>query len=253
MWDWISKLEELRRKDQPAVMVTVIKSSGSTPRKHGAKMIVLPNGTFFGTVGGGITEYQALEDAHKCFESLEGSTSTVQLQPRGDLPACGGNVEMYMELINNDPCLYLFGAGHIGQSLCQVLEGTPFRIHLIDERDEWINAESLPASVIRHHCRWTEFIQNASWCDKRTYITIMTYSGSVDQQILEEVLPHPSRYLGLIGGKSKWASIRKNLEAKHFDLSRVTCPVGHNNGGNSPREIAIGIADQILSIYYGQE
>ena len=114
MWDWISKLEELRRKDQLAVLVTVVRSSGSTPRKHGAKMIVLPDGSFFGTVGGGLTEYHALDDARKCLASLQGTTSTVELQPKADLPACGGSVEMYMELINNGPRLFLFGAGHIG-------------------------------------------------------------------------------------------------------------------------------------------
>ena len=53
MWDWVGKLDELRRQNQMAVLVTVTKSTGSTPRKHGAKMIVLPEGTFYGTIGGG--------------------------------------------------------------------------------------------------------------------------------------------------------------------------------------------------------
>jgi len=44
MWDWIGKLHELSNKNQPAVLVTVIKSNGSTPRKSGAEMIVLPVG-----------------------------------------------------------------------------------------------------------------------------------------------------------------------------------------------------------------
>ncbi len=253
MWDWIGKLDELRRQDQLAVLVTVIKSSGSTPRKHGAKMIVLPDGTFFGTVGGGVPEFYALEDARKCFDSLQGSTSTIPLQPRGEFPACGGTMELYMEVINNNPCLYLFGAGHIGQSLCRVLEGTPFRIHLVDERDEWINSSAIPPSVIRHQCRWTDFIQKANWCDKRTFVTILTFNGSVDQQVLEEVLPHPARFVGMIGSKSKWAGVQKNLEGKGLDLALVRCPVGHNNGGNSPQEIAISIASQLLATYYGRE
>ena len=151
MWDWIGKLDELRRQNQLAVLVTVTKSTGSTPRKHGAKMIVLPDGTFFGTVGGGVPEFFALEDARKCLDEMQGATSNIPLQQRGEFPACGGTMELYMEVINNNPTLYLFGAGHIGQSLCQVLDGTPFRIHLIDERDEWINAPAIPGSVIRHH------------------------------------------------------------------------------------------------------
>ena len=158
-----------------------------------------------------------------------------------------------MELINDNPRLYLFGAGHIGQSLCQVLDDTPFRIHLIDEREEWINAPSLPAGVIRHQCRWNEFIEKANWCDQRTFVAILTFSGAVDQQVLEEVLPHPARFIGMIGSKAKWAGVQKNLEGNGFDLSRVRCPVGHNNGGQSPREIAISIASQLLYTYYGRE
>ncbi|MEI6704084.1 MAG: XdhC/CoxI family protein [Deltaproteobacteria bacterium] len=253
MWDWIGKLDELRRQNQLAVLVTVTKSSGSTPRKHGAKMIVLPDGTFFGTVGGGAPEHHALEDARKCLDEMHGATTNIPLQQRGEFPACGGTMELYMELINNEPSLYLFGAGHIGQCLCRVLEGTPFHIHLIDEREEWINATAIPGSVIRHHCRWSEFIQNATWSEKLTFVTVVTFSGTVDQQVLEEVLPHPARFIGMIGSKGKWAGVQKNLEGKDLDLSRVRCPVGHNNGGDSPQEIAISIASQLLATYYGRE
>jgi xanthine dehydrogenase accessory factor len=253
MWDWIGKLDELRRENQLAVLVTVVKSTGSTPRKHGAKMIVLPDGTFFGTVGGGVPEYYALEDARRCFAELHSFTSTVPLRQRGEFPACGGTMELYMELINNNPTLFLFGAGHIGQSLCQVLEETPFRIHLIDERPEWIDAPAIPRSVMRHQSRWTDFIEKATWCDKRSFVAILTYNGGVDQQVLEEVLPYPTRYIGMIGSKAKWAGVQKNLGEKGFDLSRVRCPVGHDNGGGSPREIAISIASQLLATYYGRE
>lgn len=253
MWDWIGKLDELRRRDQLAVLVTVTKSSGSTPGKQGDKMIVLPDGTFFGTVGGGVPEYEALEDARKCFAEMHDSTATIPLQQKGEFPACGGTMELYMEVINDNPSLYLFGAGHIGQALCQVLEGTPFRIHLIDERDEWINAAAVPSGVIRQQCRWSEFIEKANWCDKRTFVTILTFNGAVDQQVLEEVLPHPARFVGMVGSKAKWGRIRNNLEDKELDLSRVRCPVGHDNGGNAPREIAISIASQLLATYYGRE
>jgi xanthine dehydrogenase accessory factor len=253
MWDWIGKLDELRRQDQLAVLVTVIKSAGSTPRKQGAKMIVLPDGTFFGTVGGGVPEYYALEDAMKCFETMHGDKTAIPLKQRGEFPACGGTMELYMELINDNPRLYLFGAGHIAQSLCQVLDGTPFRLHLVDERDEWINAPSLPASVIRHQCRWSDFIEQANWCDKKSFVTIHTYNGAIDQQVLEEVLPHPARFIGMVGSKGKWIGIQKNLGDMGFDLSRVRCPVGHDNGGKSPREIAVSIASQLLATYYGRE
>ena len=132
MWDWIGKLAELRRKNQLAVLVTVTKTTGSTPRKQGAKMIVLPDGSFHGTVGGGVPEYHALEEARECLEQVQSKFTEIPLQQKGEFPACGGTMEMYMEVVNSNPSLYLFGAGHIGQDLCQVLEGAPFVVHLID-------------------------------------------------------------------------------------------------------------------------
>jgi xanthine dehydrogenase accessory factor len=47
--------------------------------------------------------------------------------------------------------------------------------------------------------------------------------------------------------------MRKNLEGKEGDLTRVRCPIGHDNGGGSPQEIAVSIASQLLSTYYGRE
>ncbi|WP_027714370.1 XdhC family protein [Desulfuromonas sp. TF] len=253
MWDWIGKLDELRRQGQLAVLVTVTRSAGSTPRKQGAKMIVLPDGKFYGTIGGGSVEQYALEEARTCLEEAHSTTMEVPLKQMGEFPACGGTMEMYMEVVNYNPTLYLFGAGHIGQALCRVLEGTPFRTHLIDERDEWINAPEIPRSTIRHQCHYSDFIQKANWCDKQSFVTIVTFNGAVDQQILEEVLPHPTRYVGMIGSKGKWGRIQKNLTENGFDLSRVRCPIGHDNGGDSPQEIAISIASQLLATYHGRE
>jgi xanthine dehydrogenase accessory factor len=253
MWDWIGKLAELRQLDQLAVLVTVTRSTGSTPRSQGAKMIVLPDGTFHGTIGGGVVEYHALEEARDCLEKLQSKAEAFPLKQKGEFPACGGTMELYMEVINDHPSLYLFGAGHVAQALCQVLEGTPFRTHLIDEREQWINSSAIPAGTIRHRCSWSEFIQKASWNDKRTYVAILTFNGALDQQVLEEVLPHPARYVGMIGSQGKWAKVQENLKASGFDLSRVRCPIGHDNGGDSPREIAISIASQLLFTYYGRE
>ena len=253
MWDWIGKLAELRQQDQLAVLVTVTKATGSTPRKQGAKMIVLGDGSFFGTVGGGVVEHYALEEARKCLAETASKSTDIPLLPKGEVPCCGGTMEMYMEVVNHNPSLYVFGAGHIGQNLCQVLEGTPFRIHLIDEREEWIDAPAIPAATIRHRAHWSEFIRRTSWCEFRSYVTIVSYHGAIDQQILEEVLPQPTRCIGMIGSKAKWAKVQQNLADSGFDLSRVRCPVGHDNGGGSPREIAISIASQLLATHYGRE
>jgi xanthine dehydrogenase accessory factor len=169
-----------------------------------------------------------------------------------DFPACGGTVELFMEVLNAEPCVYIFGAGHVGLALSRVLQGTPFRIHLIDDRPVWIGSPEIPDAVVRHSCSWSEFISGSDWCEKRSFVVIVSFSGSIDQEILREVLLHPTCYVGMIGSQTKWGKVKENLEGEGFDLSRVRCPIGHDNGGGAPQEIAIAIASELLSVHYGQ-
>ena len=63
MWNWIEKLSELQRAEQPFALISVIKCLGSSPCKEGAKMIVREDGEFWGTVGGGRLEFMLLDFA----------------------------------------------------------------------------------------------------------------------------------------------------------------------------------------------
>ncbi|MBU5613842.1 XdhC family protein [Geomonas azotofigens] len=253
MWDWIGKLDELRRQGQGAVLVTVIKSGGSTPGKSGAKMVVLADGSFFGTVGGGPVEHHAREEGMNRLQSGESGTVEISLKQSNDsdFPACGGTVQLYLEVLNAEPRVYIFGAGHVGQALSRVLQGTAFRVHLVDERTEWIGAPEIPDGVVRHSSRWSDFIAQAAWCDRRSYVVIVSYNGAVDQEILREVLSRPSRYVGMIGSRAKWGKVKENLAGVGLDLDRVRCPIGQDNGGGAPQEIAVAIASELLSVHYG--
>ena len=74
MWNWIEKLCELQSLGQPFALVTVSGSKGSTPREIGAKMLVLGDGTFFGTVGGGHVEKVALENTLQAIKKEKNQT-----------------------------------------------------------------------------------------------------------------------------------------------------------------------------------
>jgi len=254
MWDWIEKANELKKKNLSFVVATVVKNAGSTPATVGAKMIVLPGGTFHGTTGGGQLEHFVLKDAVSLFEKNRPFLKEYRLDASKD-QLCGGAVEVYFELSGDNPDLYIFGAGHVGQALCKTMSEAPFKIHLIDEREEWVFSKNLQEGIIRHKTGFDTFIRNANFDYKKTFIAIMTPEHAKDQSVLECVLKKPFKYLGLLGSEKKWEELKNNLEKKGFsdkDFSKVDCPIGLPIGGKTPPEISISIASKIIKVFHGK-
>lgn len=86
---------------EPLVMATVARTRGSTPRKAGAKMIVRPDGTFSGTIGGGCGEAEVWQVAMDVLETGEPAVVTVDLtEPTdGEDKICGGVMDVFVERI----------------------------------------------------------------------------------------------------------------------------------------------------------
>jgi xanthine dehydrogenase accessory factor len=252
MWNWLETLNKLQRHNQAHALVTVTQNGGSTPRNVGAKMVVLPNGEFFGSIGGGNLEKLIIEQSLRQLEVGESKTSTYPLGTKAG-QCCGGVVEVLIESLNTGPSLYLFGAGHVGRAVCDALKGTPFQVHVIDPRPEWIDKEGLPEGVVKHKQDWTEAIKSLSFDNKNTFAAIMTHSHEVDQEILVALMKTEHRFLGMIGSNSKWDRFQRRLKEKGIsqdELDRVHCPIGLNTGGKAPQEVAISLASQLLSIHY---
>ena len=252
MWDWISCLSVSNAQGRPLALVTVTSCTGSTPREIGAKMIVYSDSQFEGTIGGGHLEELAIQDAVACL--VEGKSKTFRY-PLGAKTGqcCGGIMEILIEALNCGPVLYVFGAGHVGQAVSRILMGTPFRVHVIDEREEWIR--QLPGGVVPHVEEWDDFIQEAVWDKQKTFVVIMTHRHDLDQDILQRLLEFPMRYLGLIGSSSKWERFQQRLTARGVEqssLDRVKCPIGWDTGGKAPQEVAISLAAELLAIHYGK-
>ena len=251
MWNWISKLAELTQKGESLVLVTVSHVLGSTPREPGAKLIVCEDGSFHGTVGGGQLEQRVLDDARETLTTGHARTVRYPLGAKAG-QCCGGVMDVLFEPLNVGPRLYLFGGGHVAQALCQVLEGTPFQIDLIDEREEWREAKALPAHLRRHES-WEDFLADAPFDQKRTFAAVMTHRHDLDQELIAALLKKPLLFLGLIGSKPKWTRFTERLrQAGHTDeeLARVHCPIGLPVGGKAPREVAISVAAQLLQVHH---
>lgn len=251
-----NKLTELLKSNRKFIVTTVTDVNGSSPREIGAKMIVVENGDFYGSIGGGGLEKDVLNVCKVSFASDDGRTAWKEKIPLGALTGqcCGGTVEIFFEKYGNGPEVYIFGAGHVAQALAKVLEGTPFNVHLIDERKEWIYHERRSQSSNLHEMKWNEFVTDAKWSKNKTFVVVMTHEHSQDQDIVADVvLKREYRYLGLIGSESKWKRFIQRYEQRGYDLTKfekVNCPIGEDVAGKSPQEVAISVAAKLLKTWH---
>jgi xanthine dehydrogenase accessory factor len=217
-------------------------------------MIVTKKKKLFGTIGGGKLEFKVIDDAVKAIRENKIIEVSFTLGPEFE-QCCGGIVELIIEPMNQNPELFIFGAGHIGIEICQLIKDTPFKVHLIDSRKDWLSKiefyEGVALSTVDTN-DFKTFIDAVNWGDN-CYVLVMTHDHKIDFDIIAMALKKETKFLGLIGSKTKRVRFNnmlvKDLSIKE-GMDNVVCPIGLDIGGNSPKEIAISAVAQLLKIHY---
>lgn len=243
------QVSELMRAGREFAVCTVVNTKGSTPRKIGAKMIVLPDGSFSGTVGGGELEKRVITDAVKMIREKTPQLFRYDLLHQLNM-CCGGTVEIFIEPVMKQERLYIFGAGHVGQALAAKAAGMDFDIFLIDERRGLLD-EVHDDNVSKMNLPYMQALSALPF-DADTYICIMTYSHPVDRDILAFCLGKPFAYLGMIGSRRKTEVTKKMFReagiATEEQLGRVDMPMGIDIGAEGPAEIAVSILAKLIEV-----
>ena len=256
---------------QPAIVVWVASTRGSVPRATGVWMAVFPDAVV-ATIGGGNLEYQAIAKARARLRAMRegGRQQAAHGVERFSLgPAlgqcCGGMVDLCFEPVTAGdaaelalrlaPALTpvaLFGGGHVGHALVQVLAPLPFQVTWIDSRDA-VFPDSVPAGVVCEHSSPPQAA--VAGLAPHSRVLIMSFSHAEDLGVVATCLQRlrdkaDLPYIGLIGSKTKWATFRRRLEARGFcaaELAHVTCPIGIPGiSGKEPEVIAVAVAAQLL-------
>ena len=256
MWDWIEKLHELQEKDLPFALVTLVESHGSSPRKMGARMIISSADESYGTVGGGLGEKLVIERALACLrDGIPCELVDFDLTEEAG-QVCGGRIRFLVECSAIPASVHLFGAGHVGQALAQVLEHTPLRLSVVDARERWLMDSALGTEVRRIPGDPLLVAGQKAWSAADS-VLVMTHDHSLDYALVQAILPKKPGFLGLIGSRAKRANFEKRLIAAGISpeliASHLTCPIGLVRAGDSPREIAISVAAQLLDVHYRRQ
>lgn len=253
MSGWLEALARLAAAGTPAVLVTVVRAEGSSPRDAGAKLVVGPE-TQHGSVGGGHLELTAVELARDLLAAPgPGAAPLLREFPLGPAlgQCCGGAVTLLFERVAPPAWrVALFGAGHVGTALVGLLAGLECRVDWIDERADAF-PEALPGNVRRVVSEAPE--EEVAGLPAGADLLVMTHSHPLDLRIVEAALRRTDlRLVGLIGSTTKRARFLARLAHRGFPpeaVARLTCPVGLPGvGGKRPAEIAIAVAAQLLQL-----
>jgi xanthine dehydrogenase accessory factor len=237
----------------PAALATVVETTGSTPGRVGAKMLVFADGKIMGTVGGGGLEAAVIEEARHAIKSGRPRLSGYSLTPEqaGGLGmVCGGKATVYIEPVLPKPHLVIAGGGHIAKEIYWLAKRLNFEVSVIDDREEFANKERFPDADRLVVSDIAETLRSLP-VHAQTYIAIVTRGHKYDEEALHAVLGTPAAYIGMIGSRRKIKTVYSSLENKGVDpelLKQVYAPIGLDLGGNEPAEIALAIMAQILQV-----
>lgn len=253
MRSFIERLAELSHAGAPFVCVTTVEVVGSTPQDVGSKMLVTAAGLDRGTVGGGRVERRAIEYAQEMLAgpTTRPSSELVEWNLQRDVGmTCGGVVRLYFEAYNaSDWQIVVFGAGHVANAVCRALLLLDCRIDCYDPRQDWL--DRLPADPRLRTHQVDEPAEVVSDLSDDAFVLSMTMGHRTDRPILEAILRQDRTfpYLGVIGSAAKRSVLRRELVAAGIAADRAEafyCPVGLDLGRNTPGEIAISVAAQLI-------
>jgi xanthine dehydrogenase accessory factor len=152
----------------------------------------------------------------------------------------------YSEPVNVAGKTFIFGGGHVAEALEPVLTTAGFRCVVFDSRPEYVTRARFPSAydlVAGDFDRIADLVT----ITPNDYVVIATHN--FDAVVEEQILRHDCAYLGLIGSKAKVAELKKQLLAKGFSqekMDRVSAPIGIPIKSETPAEIAISIAAEMI-------
>ncbi|MDR5865666.1 xanthine dehydrogenase accessory protein XdhC [Halomonas koreensis] len=256
---WHAALDRLQRQARPHALASVVGVAGSTPREPGAKMVITEDAVH-DTLGGGTFEFQVIEAARDALAAGHADTR-LEAFPLGGRSGqcCGGYVHVLIELFPGaEMDVALFGAGHVGQALVEVLAPLPWRVLWFDSREDAFPDGGADRERLHHR----RFVMGPEGPDAAAAVAslpagchalVMTHDHAEDRALVDALLRRGDcASIGLIGSDSKWASFRRRLtDAGHEEaaLATVRCPIGVPGAhGKRPYEIALAVAAELLTL-----
>ena len=250
-------LSEALDKGEEVALVTIVSSTGSTPQRVGAKMLVYSDGRTVGTIGGGCYENEAFWKAREAIKTRK--PQTVRYELNDDFAqetglVCGGQMEVFIEPVEAAPEVYVFGAGHVGYFVAKMAHEVGFKVHVVDDREKFASVERFGEGIdviVDEIPTWLA----AHPLPATSYAVVVTRGHRHDLDALRALVAQNLRYIGLIGSRAKVKRIYDVLREEGVTpdaLRRVHAPIGLDIGAITPQEIAVSILAELIAVKHGK-
>ncbi len=236
--DLEDQCNDLRAREEPFVLATVVAYKSPQSAKPGSKAIIKSDGTMLGWIGGGCVQPIVLREAKEALQTGQSKLLTISPDdPRDDWKGVqsfrmtcegGGSLEIYLEPFLPKPQLLVIGSSPVAETLAQLGALLDFKV---------VAAETDLSSV-------------KDQINESSYVVIATMGNSDEEGLLAVVGTRP-KYLGLVASKKKSEALfeyARSTGATDEDIAVITCPAGVEIGSETLPEIALSIAAEIVRV-----
>ncbi len=248
----LQKTEQTYSASKAAIVVTLLPSDqDAVTLEKPRKLLISEDGMAAGTLGHEVLDARAIElvrprVGQTCLETVDLPLSSEEGRMIGVERA-----RVFLESILSAPTAYIFGGGHVSLSLSKVLPFIGFEYVVIDDRPEFVTVERFPTakSVLCHN--FDNVFDSLDVSAHASYLIIVTRGHSSDFVVLEQALRRPAKYIGMIGSRRKVRLLLDGLQQQGVPVERlgqVHAPIGLEIHADTPEEIAISIAAELIKV-----
>lgn len=242
--------EELKtqlEQKKGAALATVVRG----PEHLGAKLLVLPGHTTYGTLGISELDRDVIHDAEPAIWSGDARTRTYTIETASEVRS----FDIFIEGFPPPPTLIIIGAGHISIPLTTFAKTLNYHVIVIDARSAFATQERFPHAD-ELIVAWPDEILEKMDLNPSTSIAVLTHDPKFDEPSLKVILAHKVSYVGAIGSRKTSIERAERLKKQGLtdeQLGRIHGPIGLNIGATLPEEMALAIMAEIVAARYGKD
>lgn len=257
--DFLERVNELRAKDEPFAVASVVRCERPTSGKPGDRAIIRRDGKLSGWIGGGCAQPIVIKEALKSL--ADGKPRLIRVSPKegaepvdgvtGYTMMChsGGTLDIFIEPVLSRPELLIFGRSPVAQTLAKLAKVLDYRVSAV--APEASREQFAGVDVFQQNLQ--DLAANTSSNVARTprLAIVVATQGEDDEGALEQALQIDARYVAFVASKKKWEAVSDYLRERGISAQKVNAvkvPAGLDIGAVSPEEIAVSILAEIIQL-----